>query len=109
MEVSVEEVTEDQHKRQNGPGSGKTRERGRRTGARRESDFCIPWAWLASGLRKSNTVPAPREPGSLIFGPSQTRPYIGESVPENSRTLISSYYNYIKTRSTTNGRIHAHS
>jgi hypothetical protein len=26
MEVSVEEVTEDQHKRQNGPGSGKTRE-----------------------------------------------------------------------------------
>jgi hypothetical protein len=28
MEVSVEEVTEDQHKRQNGPGSGKTREGG---------------------------------------------------------------------------------
>jgi hypothetical protein len=52
MEVSVEEVTEDQHKRQNGPGSGKTRERGRRTGARRESDFCIAWPWLASGLRK---------------------------------------------------------
>jgi hypothetical protein len=33
MEVSVEEVTEDQHKRQNGPGSGKNEREGASDGS----------------------------------------------------------------------------